>query len=472
MSKAIDSLQLAVGRDKKDIEKNNLFKKIGFDGENGRLGWALLPTWQQVSDALKAAKPYLKGKTEFIFIGMGGSANGVKTVGLFKKQNNIHVVDSLDPKALDEVISKIKNVKKTLVIPISKSGTTKETQSLANSLKRIFKTGLKKHYLWLVDSNSSAKLDKLGWKSFPRLPIQVNDKTDIGGRFSSPHTLIFFLPLYILLGQKIDKLKKVYDDYFKVAGKVVKKADKDAAKDKSKNKAYYSVLVDKKVYTAFNTWIVQLFQESLGSKIKNYPVKTVVVTKKGKINPFTPLSAGVNVNIMVDVMATMLYLQYFVSFTAFYRKINFVNQPSVEKYKNAMRQLAGKKIPEIANINHDQLEKILKKKLKANHKFLEVVLFFHASQAQVEKVEKWFKKKFPKKTTFVFIGSDWNHHSYQAAAADKETLFVLITKQQYQKKVSGLCSRRMKENIETLKLIAYATYSTIKSKAVLAAVEG
>lgn len=470
MGNAIKELRDAAGKEKKEVNKNNLFRKIGFDGNSGRLGWALVPAWDEIKDVLSKAGKYLKGKNEFIFVGMGGSANGVKTVASFISNKSIHVVDSLDPRAMDEVIAKIKDLSKTLVIPISKSGTTKETQNIANSLRRLFPKKIKNHFLWLVDKGSSAKLDHLGWKGFSRLPIQVNYKTDIGGRFTSPHTMIFFLPLFILLGRNFTKLKKIYDLYCGLTGKFVKKAFKDAKKYKKKNSAYYSIVVNPKIYNSFNTWIVQLFQESLGSKIKNFPVKTLVSIKNVKDKIFTPLNCEVkNKSLIIDTMCKMFYFQHFVAFVAYFKKINFINQPSVEKYKNTMRSLTGKKIKEFEVFDACSLGSVLKKKITSKYRFVEVVIFAHLGSCQISQIEKYFKDKFPKKRTFVFIGSDWNHHSYQAAFADGETFFVLLTRGQYQKKVDGLCSRKMKDNIETMRLISYATYLTIKNKAFLGA---
>jgi len=472
MGNAIKELKEAAGKNKKDISSKNLFKKIGFDGESGRLGWALVPSWDEVKDVLTKSQKYLKGKNEFVFVGMGGSANGVKTVASFIANKNIHVVDSLDPKAMDEVISKIKNIDKTLIIPISKSGTTKETQNISNSLKGVFPSKLKKHFLWLVDKGSSEKLDSLGWKGFERLPIQVNYANDIGGRFTAPHTMIFFLPLFILLGNNFAKLKNIYDSYCGFTEKLVKKAFKDADSKKAKKGAYYSIKVSPKIYNSFNTWIVQLFQESLGSKIKDFPVKTYVSVKDVKSSVFTSLNCGVkDKGLVVDTMCLMFYLQHFVAFVAYFKKINFINQPSVEKYKNTMRSLAGKKIDRFEIFDKKSLEIALKKKITSKHKFIEVVVFAHLSVLEIKKIEKYFNDKFSKKKTFVFIGSDWNHHSYQAAFADKETFFVLLTRDEYQKKVKGLCSRKMKDNIETMRLISYATYLTIKGKSFLGALK-
>ena len=52
---------------------------------------------------------------------------------------SLYTIDSLDPAALKELSSKIgTKLAKTLVVPISKSGTTKETQLLSHSLRQLY----------------------------------------------------------------------------------------------------------------------------------------------------------------------------------------------------------------------------------------------------------------------------------------------------------------------------------------------
>ena len=146
MKRIVDYLLNAAAKNRDSINSRNLFRNIGFDSNNPRLGWVNAPSWDKVNKALNECLEIIGNKKEFVFIGMGGSINGVKTVISLGLQTNVHSVkglpfnrihclDSLDPAAFSNVLSQLKDLKKTMIIPISKSGVTKETQLLAGLFK-------------------------------------------------------------------------------------------------------------------------------------------------------------------------------------------------------------------------------------------------------------------------------------------------------------------------------------------------
>ena len=101
--------------------------------------------------------------------------------------------------------------------------------------------------------------------------------------------------------------------------------------------------------------------------------------------------------------------------------------------------------------------------------FIEIVLYFYPDARVIKSIRDSFQEAFKDKKIFVFIGSDWNHHSYQAAFGDKNTFFLLLLSPAYRENISGIMPERPHENIKILKLISRATYLTIKDKAILAA---
>ena len=118
--------------------RENPFYKIGFDDNKPRLGWVIPPSWQDIKNSLKEIKPFLKKKRRFIFIGMGGSINGTKAISCLDEKKQLFFLNNLDPKNLEEVMENA-NLKETLAIAISKSGTTQETQLLAETVRSFFK---------------------------------------------------------------------------------------------------------------------------------------------------------------------------------------------------------------------------------------------------------------------------------------------------------------------------------------------
>jgi len=457
----------AQGKNKEEISSNNPYRKIGFDGEKKRLGWVRITPFNLIKESLSAVEPILKGKESFIFIGMGGSINGIKTLFYLFKGHKLFTLDSLDPAAINATLKKIKDINKTLVVSISKSGTTQETQLLSSALREIFGDNWQKHFLWLVDPSAFEKIDSLGWQGAQRRPIQFDAETDVGGRFSCPHTLIFFLPLFLLLKQDLNKLKQIYDIYLSSLENVRHEAYLFADKYKNKEPAYFLPQVKGRFGERFSSWIVQLFQESLGSKEEGFCIKTTCLLKK-KNSLFLPVELKARIaNPVASLMGQMYFFEAFIAFYSAFKDINFVDQEFVEKYKETMRKIEGSKTDDITLLDLKQIIKEVKKKISAKQKFMEVVLYFYPSKELVGKVNKEFSKAFSDRMVFVFVGSDWNHHSYQAAFAEKNTFYVFLLASSYNNRVKNISQATLVKNIEKLKIISKATYLTLEDKSLL-----
>ncbi len=473
MSKDLERYLLeAEGKSKGQVPLDNSYRDIGFDGDKGRLGWVRALPFLSLKKSLAEIAPVFEGKDNFIFIGMGGSINGIKPLISVFKAAAFFTLDNLDPRAAESVISKIKDLRKTLVVAISKSGTTKETQLLATTLKELFSQavgpeGWKEHFLWLSDPTSFAKLDSSGWGGVKKVSIQFDQETDIGGRFSSPHTLIFFLPLFLLVNRDFRQLENIYNDFLSSQAEIRNRAYREAFSAKDKAAAYFSPLIDERL-TALSSWIVQLFQESLGSKLKNFSVKTVTNSKEGGL--FTPLRLSLEIDSpTVSLMAQMYFFQIFIAYFSAFKGINFVTQEYVEKYKSQMRKLEEGSGPgAVGQLNLDGVIGAVEKNLKRNHRFIEIVLYFYPDPEAVTIIEDSFKARFPDKTILVFVGSDWNHQSYQAAFGDADSFYVLLLASLYQQKIASVSSDTLAGNLNTLKIIAEATYLTLKDKSILA----
>lgn len=467
MNKLEQYLLEAQGKGREELSCDNPYKKIGFDSDKKRLGWARVTPFNLIKDSLLNISPLLKGKENFVFVGMGGSINGIKTLFSLFKGHKLFSLDSLDPAAVKAILKKSKNINKTLVISISKSGTTQETQLLSLALREVFGSSWPEHFLWLADVSAFEKLESLSWQGAQMRPIQFDGQSDVGGRFSCPHTLIFFLPLFLLLKQDLNKLKQIYDIYLSSQKDARHEAYLFAEKYKDKEPPYFFPQVKGNLGTSFSSWIVQLFQESLGSKKENFSVKTTGPLKK-KNNLFLPVKLKAKIdNPVASLMSQMYFFQAFIAFYSALKDINFVDQEFVEKYKDTMRKIEGKQTGDINLLNLTQVIKEAKKKVSAKQKFIEVVLYFHPSKEIIAKVSRVMSRAFSDKMIFVFIGSDWNHHSYQAAFADKNTFYVFLLASSYINLVEGISQATLVKNIGKLKIISKATHLTLEDKSLL-----
>jgi len=451
--------------DKSAVDSNNCFARIGFDGNSARLGWVNPPEFQDIKKVLSKFSDLAKDKEYFIFVGMGGSVNGVKVLSRFDSKEQIYALDSLDPLALEEILLQIDDLNKVLVIALSKSSTTKETQLLAYSLKTVLPG--KDNFLWVIDHANQDKLFSFGWDNVNILSLQIDQREDVGGRFSSPHTLVFLLPLFIVLNQSLEKTEQIWNKYISYKQDILNSALNCALKYEKLSSAFFFVNIKEEFVKEFTNWIVQLFNESLGSKKDNFEVKTFVLSQGLNKQGFHGVSLEVPIDDpLVYLMANMYFLELFVAFFSCFKDITFVNQPYVEVYKKKMKELQNE--PGIASKSCSILELVaeVKRKISKKQRFIEIVLYFHPWSDIVDKIKDVFSEEFSDKDIIVFVGSDWNHHSYQAAFKDQETFYVILGLEKYFVDSKFFNNKILKDNLEALKTITYATYKTIEDKAI------
>ncbi|HRS23233.1 MAG TPA: hypothetical protein P5562_03700, partial [Candidatus Woesebacteria bacterium] len=98
-------------------------------------------------------------------------------------------------------------------------------------------------------------------------------------------------------------------------------------------------------------------------------------------------------------------------------------------------------------------------------KFVEIVCYWHLDKDKRQKIKEIFQRRLPGREILVFEGSDWNHHSLQAAVKDPRTLFEILIYADYSEYTNQIQSEMGKNNVETLRAIAYSTYKSLKDKA-------
>lgn len=125
-----------------------------------------------------------QSQDQVILIGIGGSSLGPQLIkDLYDKENQVFILDNLDPYLLDNLESWVKDLKRLHVVVVSKSGKTLETLVLASEMIKKYRTAglaLENHFTCItepVDQDLSifAKNHKI-----PVLELPV----DIGGRYS------------------------------------------------------------------------------------------------------------------------------------------------------------------------------------------------------------------------------------------------------------------------------------------------
>ena len=261
---------------------NNIDILHALKEESDSIGYYALPE-QDISSIVQYAKSVQKQNV--VIIGIGGSSLGTKAVYDFLRYKNsfdkkLYFCESTDPVLLHATFNQL-DLKETLFLIISKSGTTIETISIFKYL--LTKVTLSQENFAII-SDLHSPLHQLALdKKLPYFEIPSH----VGGRFSVLST-VGLVPLAILgvdIQKLLDGAKAIKDSFF----------NQQEAYENIINKAtYYSKSLFKyninclfsysESLRSFNDWYIQLWGESLG-KQQIHSSLNVGLTPIGLIGP-------------------------------------------------------------------------------------------------------------------------------------------------------------------------------------------
>lgn len=209
--------------------KNGKFEKIGRDAGNERLGWVdVVPQLVAKPGLLQQVKYEAEtirkgGYKHVVLVGMG--LRSAEVAMALRKDNlapEIHILDTTDIGAINVLLAGLgisagdkasirRALETTLFIGVSKGGTTFEALKNLDYFKQLMadhEIDPKKN-MWVMTDPDSPMARGYGTQGFKVLSIQLDGKTDIGGRFAAPGTRIFLLTAAIR-GQDPELLLRQY----------------------------------------------------------------------------------------------------------------------------------------------------------------------------------------------------------------------------------------------------------------------
>lgn len=382
-----NQLRSLFGKTKAEAEALSPYMaKIGFDAKENRLGWTvanlewILNNPTKITQVLKDAEFIRNNFKYVIFCGMGGSGLSVQVVKdtFGEKKVKLYSLRTTDPQMIKDILEDIAGcediiklkaaLEKTLIMAISKSGTTQETISHKKYFEDLFNKfslDIKKH-MWVITDKGSP----MDTGAFQQKEIQLNGRGDIGGRFTAPTTNVFLLPLAIAAPENTEAILKkaremndvrdVEQDVFLKFGVFLYYMAAELGKDK------VTMFMPEELKD-IPLWAEQLFEESLGKdgkgvtlfygeklsakelkpRDKNDRVFFRINIAGRKTNPkfWDFLTANdypifeIDVNNIYSIGGIMLGLQRAVAVIAYLWDICFVNQPAVEGYKKSTREV-------------------------------------------------------------------------------------------------------------------------------------
>lgn len=153
--------------------------------KQGKIGWTELPTQEEeIKKISKFVKTERKKWENIVLLGIGGSALGA--IALQKALGadlNFIILDNIDPDFFTRKLEKL-DWSKTLVIVISKSGTTPETMAQFYIIEEILKHELKKEYKQHIIAITDEHAGELRGLAIAEDYLRFAIPDNIGGRFS------------------------------------------------------------------------------------------------------------------------------------------------------------------------------------------------------------------------------------------------------------------------------------------------
>lgn len=339
-----------------------IIRKIRQEAKTEKIGWTSLPFQEdEINEIAKFAKTERKKWKSIVVLGIGGSSLG--TIALQQalqtdKETNLIVLDNIDPDFFTEKLESLK-WKETLVIVISKSGTTPETMAqfyiIENILKHELKNDYKKHVIAVTDQKNGELKKLADNEDYQQFYIPAN----VGGRFSvlSP---VGLLPA-ALIGIDIVKLcegaQQIHEDCFQESlrqNPAALLAVSAYLLDKKKEKKIHVMYPYCNKLIGLADWYAQLLAESIGKNIDTglTPVRAIGATDQH--SQLQLWNEGPN-----DKVITFLEVR------------NFKHNIPIPYFENdALDYLSGKSLNELISAEKSGTEMALTKNRRPNQTVL------------------------------------------------------------------------------------------------------
>lgn len=368
------------------LHADNPFTRIGFAGKENGLGWTV-PHYEEILrsghlDTIREEVDQLRKRFQcVIFCGVGGAGLGVElAVSAFGQPEGMKLFSlrSTDPTAIQGIFASIRcemtdleyALYKTVVVIVSKSGETPEVGSYLNYFESLYQSrgvNPRKHIIIMSDLGSRLH-EEAEAKRYIFKPIQLNEKTDIPGRFCAPVTRAFLWPLTLInpylvrpfLQKAVSMNDRYFDETFIKLGVFLYCAAHFYQRDKV-------TLIVPPELKALPLWLEPLFEESLGkggkgvTVIANEALEAVDLRSvHGCDRVFVHLSLDegrcdnvlvrhlrkcgyplmtISMNGMDELGGVMLGFQRAVATMAYLWDVNFVGQVDGDSLKDRMRKI-------------------------------------------------------------------------------------------------------------------------------------
>lgn len=465
------------------IPDGNMFRHIGFDGDRSMIGWALPPHWQDVITSLAQVLQgrALNLKRHFVFVATGNWGFAVHTIrDLVQSRgyNQLHVLQSLDPRSLRSLLFEIGNLAAAVFIGVSQSGMTMETIALMRAIGEVYSQNdldFNNHSIWLTDLSPSTHGGQFGetvlrnqvdgvWATTEMYPLTVQNERDINALFCTPHSFVIFLALAIQLDGNLELMYSIWTTYLSHRVYTSRQLLPMARSFALENTDQFQIKLKATISVqSVKHSLRQNLEQSLGSKRKHFKPHVSFIDPG---DPDKPEHLSIETTKPVpEIVMALLYLNAFSIFTAavaYHMEIVFVTHPDVGLYKRKMSEIVttNKVVPDIPDLA--SIKDIITRALGQMHPPRMICLLHYGflEPGLVFDLRTWLLSLESVKGSAAIIevedGETWNHSCFQAAISAHDSLYLCMNRTNYECG-STPYGAIFNENATSLRVMAQAT---------------
>lgn len=432
--------------------------------------WPAPPSWGRVSPALRQTLGHrvLRRCRHVLFLATGGWIHAARIAG--HGAAHLSALDSLDPRVVAHTLRQAGPPDSLAVIAVSESRQTFETRALVGTVAAHLRAAgrdPRDHVLWLSRCSAPVAGNSLDDDGLDRVDLELGGSETSGALFAAPSSLPFLLALALAHGE--DTARALYGQFLARRGPWVGAAESAASRLElaGDGRPIYLRLGGGPPPAAVR-FVLQLLRQSLGSKGLDPQPALLAGVDGAPVNAQSidlDASSGKVCRPLVRTMLQLDAAQHLIAALGWRWRLPFTTHDQVRRYKRRLPAWRSRLAPlpragAGPELDVEGLARHVRTWLTATAPpFVELVVYGRLGRTTRDRLTRRLAAAGRRVT--VFNGSEWNHHSFQAAVTERSTRYVLVDPWWAVPQVEGLAAEATAGLVEALRALARATHDCL-----------
>lgn len=415
-----------------------------------RLGWVIPPPWHTVAQVAAAVQnsPALTGRDQLVVIGTGAWGFAARSLRAVLDEPRLLPLDSLDPAAARSVLERLKRSPTAACIAISASRKTTETRLLATTVQR---AGRHLSVTWLCEDDHPPD-------AFSLSPRKIHDQVAL---FGAPLSTAFLVPAAFAAHPQLERAYGVFAAQYCDIGASLASLAVSAPTDGCPRVV---LRLPHDAPSAVQMWVLQLGRQALCGKSPSFePWVEVERGAPGPADIVADLDVMPDCDALSRLMGTLYAAAVFTACLGLRAGLHAARHENVREYKRRVLDYhAGGQHPAARACGADELIVLAAAWLadRPDLRYLHIVVYDLKRARDIQNLREalTFRTGVPCE---VHEGTEWNHHSYQAAYGNPRVAVLIVVVQRTPETRTDLLSQALAENARARYAIALATVQSL-----------